>query len=145
MSRRCPRPGWCWWSLRCRSSVVPAARRGYSLWSSGKEGSARMNVAELVGRVVASQGAGYAFGVVGSGNFAFTNALRAHGVPFVASRHEAGAATMADAYARMSGRLGVVSTHQGCGLTNALTGIAEAAKSRTPLLVLAADTAGSAV
>ncbi|GAB3406063.1 thiamine pyrophosphate-binding protein [Flindersiella endophytica] len=104
-----------------------------------------MNVAELVGRIVAAQGAGYAFGVVGSGNFAFTNALRAHGVPYVASRHEAGAATMADAYSRMSGRLGVVSTHQGCGLTNALTGIAEAAKSRTPLLVLAADTAGSAV
>jgi thiamine pyrophosphate-dependent acetolactate synthase large subunit-like protein len=104
-----------------------------------------MNVAELVGRIVASQGAGYAFGVVGSGNFAVTNALRAHGVPYVATRHEAGAATMADAYARMSGRLGVVSTHQGCGLTNALTGIGEAAKSRTPLLVLAADTAGSAV
>jgi thiamine pyrophosphate-dependent acetolactate synthase large subunit-like protein len=35
--------------------------------------------------------------------------------------------------------------HQGPGLTNALTGITEAAKSRTPLLVLAADTAGAAV
>jgi thiamine pyrophosphate-dependent acetolactate synthase large subunit-like protein len=35
--------------------------------------------------------------------------------------------------------------HQGPGLTNALTGIAEAAKSRTPLLVLAAETAGAAV
>lgn len=104
-----------------------------------------MRVAELVGRSVADLGAGYAFGVVGSGNFAVTNALVAAGVPFVAARHEGGAATMADAYARTSGRLGVLTVHQGCGLTNAMTGITEAAKSRTPLLVLAADVAGSAV
>ncbi|HEX3791563.1 MAG TPA: thiamine pyrophosphate-binding protein [Pseudonocardiaceae bacterium] len=104
-----------------------------------------MNVAELVGRTVAQLGAGHAFGVVGSGNFHVTNALRANGVPFVATRHEGGAATMADAYSRMSGRVAVVSTHQGCGLTNALTGIGEAAKSRTPVLVLAADTAAAAV
>ena len=47
---------------------------------------------------------------------------------------------MADAYARMS-RAGVaaVSLHQGCGLTNALTGITEAAKSRTPLVVVTAE------
>jgi thiamine pyrophosphate-dependent acetolactate synthase large subunit-like protein len=38
-----------------------------------------------------------------------------------------------------------VSVHQGPGLTNALTGITEAAKSRTPLLVLAPEVAGSAV
>ncbi|MBB4930513.1 thiamine pyrophosphate-dependent acetolactate synthase large subunit-like protein [Lipingzhangella halophila] len=105
----------------------------------------RSSVAEAVGRVVAECGAARAFGVVGSGNLAVTNALRARGVPFVAARHEMGAATMADAYARMSDRLTVVSTHQGCGLTNALTGISEAAKSRTPMLVLTADTPGSAV
>jgi thiamine pyrophosphate-dependent acetolactate synthase large subunit-like protein len=52
---------------------------------------------------------------------------------------------MADAFARMSGRPAVLSVHQGCGLTNGLTGITEAAKSGTPLIVLAADTAGSAV
>ncbi|MDT7560296.1 MAG: hypothetical protein QOI68_4766, partial [Pseudonocardiales bacterium] len=104
-----------------------------------------MNVAELVGRTLARLGVGHAFGVVGSGNFAVTAALRAAGVPYVAARHEGGAATMADAFARMSGQVAVLSTHQGCGYTNALTGIAEAAKSRTPLLVLTADTAASAV
>jgi len=104
-----------------------------------------VRVAELVGRTVAALGVGHAFGVVGSGNFAVTNALRAAGVPFVAARHEGGAATMADAFARTSGQVAVLSVHQGPGLTNALTGIAEAAKSRTPLLVLAAETAGSAV
>lgn len=52
---------------------------------------------------------------------------------------------MADAYARMSGELGILTMHQGCGLTNAMTGITEAAKSWTSLLVLAADTAAAAV
>nr|WP_211176794.1 thiamine pyrophosphate-binding protein [Pseudonocardia acidicola] len=99
----------------------------------------------MVGRTLGELGVGQAFGVVGSGNFHVTNALRAAGVPFVAARHEGGAATMADAYARMSGRPAVLSVHQGCGLTNAMTGITEAAKSRTPLIVLAADTAGAAV
>jgi thiamine pyrophosphate-dependent acetolactate synthase large subunit-like protein len=79
------------------------------------------------------------FGVVGSGNFHLVNALTGHGARFVAARHEGGAAVMADAYARVSGELGVLSLHQGPGLTNALTGLAEAAKSRTPLLVLAAE------
>ncbi len=52
---------------------------------------------------------------------------------------------MADAWARTMGKpgaagaVGVLSVHQGPGLTNAMTGIAEAAKSRTPLLVLAAE------
>ncbi|MEU5262032.1 thiamine pyrophosphate-binding protein [Amycolatopsis sp. NPDC021455] len=104
-----------------------------------------MNVAEVVGRTLAGLGAGTAFGVVGSGNFAVTNALRAGGVRFVAARHEGGAASMADAYARVSGKVSVLSLHQGCGLTNAMTGIAEAAKSRTPMLVLAADSAGASV
>lgn len=99
-----------------------------------------MIVAEAVGRTLARLGAGAVFGVVGSGNFHVTNALRAGGVPFYATRHEGGAATAADAYARMSGKVALVSTHQGCGLTNAVTGIGEAAKSRTPLLVLTADT-----
>ncbi|MGY2896314.1 thiamine pyrophosphate-binding protein, partial [Deinococcus sp. UYEF24] len=102
-------------------------------------------VAEAVGQTLARLGVGHAFGVVGSGNFHLTNALRRGGVPFTAARHEGGAATMADAYARMSGQLAVLTTHQGCGLTNAVTGLTEAAKSRTPLLVLAADTQASAV
>ena len=99
-----------------------------------------MNVAEVVGEVLARLGVRTAFGVVGSGNFHVTNALRAHGVDFVSTRHECGAVVAADAFARMSGRVGLVSTHQGPGLTNAMTGIAEAAKSRTPLIVLTGDT-----
>ena len=98
-----------------------------------------MRVAEAVGQGLAKLGADTVFGVVGSGNFHVTNALIAGGARFVAARHEGGATVMADAWARTSGRPGVVSVHQGPGLTNAMTGIAEAAKSRTPLVVLAAE------
>ncbi|MGW2721311.1 thiamine pyrophosphate-binding protein [Streptomyces sp. NPDC001492] len=98
-----------------------------------------MKVAEAVGRALVASGIDQVFGVVGSGNFHLTNAMVAAGARFVAARHEGGAATMADAYARTSGAVTALSVHQGPGLTNALTGITEAAKSRTPLLVLAAE------
>ena len=104
-----------------------------------------MLVSDAVAAVLADLGADTVFGVVGSGNFHVTNALVARGARFVAARHECGAASMADGWARISGRPGIVSVHQGPGLTNAMTGITEAAKSRTPMLVLAADVAASAV
>jgi acetolactate synthase I/II/III large subunit len=98
-----------------------------------------MRVAEAVGRGLAGLGVDTVFGVVGSGNFHITNGLGAGGARFLAARHEGGAAVMADAWARTTGNVGVATVHQGPGLTNAMTGIAEAAKSRTPLLVLAAE------
>jgi len=98
-----------------------------------------MRVADAVGRELARLGADVVFGVVGSGNFRVTNALISGGARFIAARHEGGATVMADAWARTAGRPGLVSVHQGPGLTNAMTGIAEAAKSRTPLIVLAAE------
>src|SRR6266704_3149047 len=104
-----------------------------------------MLVSEAVGAALAALGADTVFGVVGSGNFHVTNALIANGARFVAARHECGAACAADAWARGTGRPGILSVHQGPGLTNAMTGITEAAKSRTPLLVLAADVASAAV
>ena len=104
-----------------------------------------MLVSEAVGGTLAGLGADTVFGVVGSGNFHVTNALIANGARFVAARHENGAACAADAWARGTGRPGILSVHQGPGLTNAMTGITEAAKSRTPLLVLAADVASAAV
>jgi len=101
-------------------------------------------VHEAVAAVLAEFGADTVFGVVGSGNFKVTNALVRRGARYVPARHEGGAAVMADAWARMTGRPGILSLHQGPGLTNAVTGITEAAKSRTPLVVLAADVAAAA-
>src|SRR3712207_1311770 len=99
-----------------------------------------MKVAEAIGKTLAARGVEAFFGLVGSGNFAVTNALHAAGAAFYSSRHECGAIMMADGYARASGEVGVCTVHQGPGFTNTLTGLTEAAKSRTPLVLIAADT-----
>ena len=104
-----------------------------------------MQVSEAIGRALADRGIEVFFGLVGSGNFTVANALHAAGATFYSARHEGGAVMMADGYARASRKVGVVSVHQGPGFTNTLTGLTEAAKSRTPLLVLAADTPAEAL
>src|SRR3954467_3868046 len=104
-----------------------------------------MLVAEAVGRALAAMGVDTVFGLMGSGNLAVTNALRDAGARFYAARHEGGAICMADGYARVSGKLPACSVHQGPGLTNTITGLTEAAKSRTPLLLIAADTPAAAL
>jgi thiamine pyrophosphate-dependent acetolactate synthase large subunit-like protein len=98
-----------------------------------------MRVSEAIGRTLVDGGVEAFFGLAGSGNFAVLNALNAAGATFYSSRHETGAVMMADGYARASGKVGVASVHQGPGFTNSLTGLTEAAKARTPLVVLAAD------
>ncbi len=104
-----------------------------------------MKVTDAVAEALTGLGADTVFGVVGSGNFHVTNALIARGARYIAARHECGAASMADGWARLTGRPALLSLHQGPGITNALTGITEAAKSRTPLVVLAADVSAAAV
>ncbi len=103
-----------------------------------------MTAAEVVGATLARLGVDVVFGLLGSGNLVATNALVAGGATYHAARHEGGATSMADGWARVTGRVGVVSVHQGPGLTNTMTALAEAAKSRTPLLVLAGDTPAAA-
>jgi thiamine pyrophosphate-dependent acetolactate synthase large subunit-like protein len=105
----------------------------------------RQSVADVVGATIAALGVRDAFGVIGSGNLVVTNALCEGGARFHPARHEGGAICMADGYARVSGRVGVCSVHQGPGLTNTMTGLAEAAKSRTPVLVLAGETPAAAL
>ena len=104
-----------------------------------------MLVAEAVGRTLAREGVEVVFGVMGSGNLPLTNHLRDAGAAFHAARHEGGAICMADGYARVSGTVAACSVHQGPGLTNAITGLTEAAKSRTPLVLVAADTPAAAI
>jgi thiamine pyrophosphate-dependent acetolactate synthase large subunit-like protein len=99
-----------------------------------------MKVARAVGEALADAGVAHVFGLVGSGNFRVTQALKACGARFISSRHETSAVTAADGYATVTGRPGVVTVHQGPGYTNALTGMVEAAKSRSPVLLVAADT-----
>jgi thiamine pyrophosphate-dependent acetolactate synthase large subunit-like protein len=104
-----------------------------------------LKVAEAVGRLLVERGVRQVFGLIGSGNFEITLAMVEAGAAFAASRHEGGAITMADAFGRVSGEVAACSVHQGPGLTNAMTGLTEAVKSRTPLILLAPETAAGAV
>jgi thiamine pyrophosphate-dependent acetolactate synthase large subunit-like protein len=106
---------------------------------------APQSVADVVGQTLASTGVTDAFGVLGSGNLVVTNALCSRGARFHHARREDGAICMADGYARVSGNVGICSVHQGPGLTNAVTGLTEAVKSRTPLLVLAGESPAAAL
>jgi thiamine pyrophosphate-dependent acetolactate synthase large subunit-like protein len=100
-----------------------------------------MSVASAIARLLAQMGARRCFGVLGTANFKITDALCGAGVEYIPARHEGNATSMGDALARLSDEFVLVSVHSGPGLTNALTGIGEAAKSRTPLLILAGDVA----
>jgi thiamine pyrophosphate-dependent acetolactate synthase large subunit-like protein len=102
-------------------------------------------VAAVLARDLAAYGARRCFGLLGTANFKISHALVENGVELISARHEGNAASMADAYAKATQELTLCSVHSGPGLTNALTGIAEAAKSRTPLLVLAGDVPVGAV
>jgi len=96
-------------------------------------------VAAVLAKDLAALGARRCFGLLGTANFKISHGLVEAGVELISVRHEGNAASMADAYAKATGELTLVSVHSGPGLTNAITGIGEAAKSRTPLLVLAGD------
>src|ERR671917_1537309 len=105
-----------------------------------------MKVYEAVAETLSQLGVDTAFGLVGSGNFGLIDHMTRHcGVAYHASRHEAAAVAMADGYARVSGKLGVCTVHQAPGVTNTLTALTEAVKARTPLLLLAGDTATTAL
>ena len=89
-------------------------------------------VAAVIARDLAALGARRCFGLLGTANFKITHALVEAGVELISARHEGNAATMGDAYAKATNELTLVSVHSGPGLTNAITGIGEAAKSSPP-------------
>jgi acetolactate synthase-1/2/3 large subunit len=79
------------------------------------------------------------FGLCGHTVIAFLDALGKSRIRFITTRHEQVAAHAADGYARASGRPGVLLTHLGPGLTNAATGVANAALDSIPMVVIAGD------
>ncbi|UCF89125.1 MAG: thiamine pyrophosphate-binding protein [bacterium] len=85
------------------------------------------------------RGIEHIFGLCGHTNIAFLSALESSSIRFVNVRHEQIAAHAADGYARATGRAAVVLTHLGPGLTNAVTGVANAALDCIPLVVIAGD------
>jgi acetolactate synthase-1/2/3 large subunit len=79
------------------------------------------------------------FGLCGHTVIAFLDALGKSRIRFISTRHEQVAAHAADGYARASGKPGILLTHLGPGLTNAATGVANAALDSIPLVVIAGD------
>jgi acetolactate synthase-1/2/3 large subunit len=79
------------------------------------------------------------FGLCGHTVIAFLDALRTSKIRFVTTRHEQLAAHAADGYARATGKVGVMLSHLGPGLTNAVTGVANAALDSVPMVVIAGD------
>jgi acetolactate synthase I/II/III large subunit len=79
------------------------------------------------------------FGLCGHTIIALLDALGKSRIRFVSTRHEQIAAHAADGYARASGKPGVLLTHLGPGLTNAATGVANAALDSIPMVVIAGD------
>ncbi|MBU6245328.1 MAG: hypothetical protein KGP12_08950 [Actinomycetales bacterium] len=76
------------------------------------------------------------FGVAGSANFRFLAGFRAGGGRYVPAQHEAGAVAMAAGWAAASGGVGVASTHQGPGFTNALTALIDADRGGVPVVLV---------
>jgi acetolactate synthase-1/2/3 large subunit len=100
------------------------------------------NVAHQIARFLDAIGTRYVFGLCGHTVIAMLDAFHGSRLRFVMTRHEQIAAHMADGYARASGECGVLLTHLGPGLTNAATGVANAALDSVPMLVIAGDVPG---
>lgn len=90
-------------------------------------------------RYLEHRGVEHIFGLCGHTNIAVLTALTNSPIKFINVRHEQIAAHAADGYARIKKRAGVVLSHLGPGLTNAATGVANAALDSIPMVVIAGD------
>lgn len=98
-----------------------------------------VTAAEALVTQLRSYGVEYVFGTCGHTNIALLDALGPSPIEFVIARHEQAAAHAADGYARATGRPGVLLTHVGPGMMNAVTGVATAALDSIPLVVISGD------
>lgn len=97
-----------------------------------------MNCAQVLIEGMRAMGGRRIYGVIGTSNVAFVNALYdyRHEIRYISCRHEQVAASMADAEGRLTGRPGVVLTHAGPGALNAAISVAAAHKDASPLICL---------
>ncbi len=100
-----------------------------------------MHLHEAVARALCDLGVDTIFGVLGDANLFMMDSFTRFGGRYVSVANEMAAVLAANGYAQVSGRLGVATVTHGPALTNTVTALYEAVKERTPLLVLAGDTA----
>lgn len=97
-------------------------------------------IAEQLVKYLEARGVKHIFGLCGHTNIAVLSALsKSRKIRFINTRHEQIAAHAADGYARATGKASVVLSHLSPGLTNAATGVANAALDSIPMVVIAGD------
>ncbi len=96
-----------------------------------------MNSADLFVQCLETEGVQYVFGIPGEETLELMEALRKSSkIQFIVTRHEQGAAFMADVYGRLTGKAGVCLSTLGPGATNLITGVADANMDRAPLVAI---------
>ncbi|RCL46669.1 MAG: acetolactate synthase large subunit [Candidatus Thioglobus sp.] len=96
-----------------------------------------MKASELFVKCLENEGVEYIFGIPGEENLDVMDALLDSKIEFITTRHEQGAAFMADVYGRLTGRAGVCLATLGPGATNLVTGFADADMDRAPIVAIA--------
>ena len=96
-----------------------------------------MNGAELFVRCLESEGVEYIYGIPGEENIAVMDVLLDSPIKFITTRHEQGAAFMADVQGRLTGKAGVCLATLGPGATNLITGFADANMDHAPVVGIA--------
>ncbi len=96
-----------------------------------------MKTSELFVKCLENEGVEYIFGIPGEENIDVMDALLGSSVKFITTRHEQGAAFMADVYGRLTGKAGVCLATLGPGATNLVTGFADANMDRAPIVGIA--------
>ena len=95
-----------------------------------------MKVSDLFVKCLENEGVRYVFGVPGEENEDLLFSLEASSIQFVPTRHEQGAAFMADVWGRLTGKAGVCLSTLGPGATNLVTGVADANLDKSPLVAI---------
>jgi acetolactate synthase I/II/III large subunit len=105
----------------------------------------KLTGAQIVIETLIAEGVDVIFGYPGGAILPTYDALLDSKIKHVLVRHEQGAAHMAEGYARVSGRPGVVMVTSGPGATNTVTGIADAYMDSTPLVVISGQVSTSLI
>jgi acetolactate synthase-1/2/3 large subunit len=96
-----------------------------------------MKASDLFVRCLENEGVEYIFGIPGEENLDVMDSMIDSDIKFITTRHEQGAAFMADVYGRLTGRAGVCLATLGPGATNLVTGFADANMDRAPIVGIA--------
>ena len=96
-----------------------------------------MKASDLFVRCLENEGVEYIFGIPGEENLDVMDSMIGSKIKFITTRHEQGAAFMADVYGRLTGRAGVCLSTLGPGATNLVTGFADANMDRAPIVGIA--------